>query len=358
MPTGIVSWWTGDGNADDLVGSNDGTSTGAVAYTAGMVGQAFEFAGEDYVAAPTANFPSGTADRTVEGWVRFDQPYPGASTQGLFFGYGSWGNATGTIELLVNGGGTQTNALTFSQWGGAVFQSSQATQGVWYHLAITISNGAETLYVNGSIVSSGAFAVNTPAGTMAYLGAYPNTAVGGTEWLTGAVDEISVYSRALQSTEIQSIYAAGKSGKCKSGAGVTAASGGGKSSGDAGGLACSTRAVPAMLIVPGNCPSTSSGAPPPTPCGTGTTNLGVEGCCCNSSVNITLECVPNQTTGCGYCWETSPDHQGWVSCGYGSDGTPWFCPANNVCIAGTRSNPNDDFHCCPRGESCAVVTCQ
>ena len=31
-PAGLVSWWPGDGNADDIYGSNNGTAVGNVFY--------------------------------------------------------------------------------------------------------------------------------------------------------------------------------------------------------------------------------------------------------------------------------------------------------------------------------------
>ena len=46
-PSGLVGWWPGEGNANDIVGSDDGTWTGSPAFAAGQVGQAFSFNGVD-----------------------------------------------------------------------------------------------------------------------------------------------------------------------------------------------------------------------------------------------------------------------------------------------------------------------
>jgi len=37
-PAGLVSWWPGDGNANDIVGQNNGTLRGAATFIAGEVG--------------------------------------------------------------------------------------------------------------------------------------------------------------------------------------------------------------------------------------------------------------------------------------------------------------------------------
>src|SRR5881296_1524951 len=45
-PVGLVGWWPGDGNANTLVGTNNGLLQGGVTATgSGLVGQAFEFNG-------------------------------------------------------------------------------------------------------------------------------------------------------------------------------------------------------------------------------------------------------------------------------------------------------------------------
>ena len=44
-PSGMVSWWPGDGNADDIVDGSPGTLQGGATFAPGMVGQAFSFPG-------------------------------------------------------------------------------------------------------------------------------------------------------------------------------------------------------------------------------------------------------------------------------------------------------------------------
>ena len=53
-PAGLVGWWPGDGNANDIVGTNNGMlQGGATATAAGVVGQAFSFDGTNgYVQIP------------------------------------------------------------------------------------------------------------------------------------------------------------------------------------------------------------------------------------------------------------------------------------------------------------------
>jgi len=39
-PSGIVSWWPAEGNANDIVSGNNGTLQAGVAFASGLVGQA------------------------------------------------------------------------------------------------------------------------------------------------------------------------------------------------------------------------------------------------------------------------------------------------------------------------------
>jgi hypothetical protein len=43
--SGVVAWWKGEGNANDIAGANNGTVQGNTVYAAGKVGQAFSLDG-------------------------------------------------------------------------------------------------------------------------------------------------------------------------------------------------------------------------------------------------------------------------------------------------------------------------
>src|SRR5438128_321718 len=46
-PPDMVSWWPGDGNADDITGSNNGAFVGNSSFSTGEVDQAFSFDGSN-----------------------------------------------------------------------------------------------------------------------------------------------------------------------------------------------------------------------------------------------------------------------------------------------------------------------
>src|SRR5262249_24052134 len=70
--TNVVGWWPGDGNATDIIGTNNGIfQGGATASGAGFIGSAFSFDGTNsYVQIPDSSVfhPSNL---TIEAWVQF-----------------------------------------------------------------------------------------------------------------------------------------------------------------------------------------------------------------------------------------------------------------------------------------------
>ena len=72
-PAGLIGWWPGDGGANDIAGTNNGTlEGGATAATPGIVGTAFLFDGTNgYLSIPDSPVLHPT-NLTIEAWVRCD----------------------------------------------------------------------------------------------------------------------------------------------------------------------------------------------------------------------------------------------------------------------------------------------
>lgn len=205
-PSGIVSWWPGEGNAADIIGPNSGVASGGVIYVTGRLGQAFRFDGSGIVTAPTTGMPIGSNERTIELWVRVDQV---TSNQAMFGGYGTFGSTGATYHV----GALQQGGLTFfSQWGQAIFGVAIPTA-TWTHVVATTRGQVTYLYLNGAVSAAGVIPFNTPAATNFYIGRIGGS-IGNTVNLIGAVDEVTVYNRALTDTEILGLANA-PLGKCR-----------------------------------------------------------------------------------------------------------------------------------------------
>ena len=69
-PPGLVSWWTADGTAADLMQRNDAELVDGTTFAPGMVGQAFDFDGvDDRVQLPDSESLKLTESLSIEGWM-------------------------------------------------------------------------------------------------------------------------------------------------------------------------------------------------------------------------------------------------------------------------------------------------
>jgi PKD repeat protein len=220
-PSGLVSWWPGEDNANDIIGANNGTLQGGAAFGGGEVGQAFDLNGSSaYVRvanAPSLDTPDGF---TVMAWIyprAFGGPKDIASKWDDPTGQWSWifklhNDGSGRLRIEVSRG--DHNAL--GDLGGVQILPLNT----WSHVAATFdrATGRLRLYVNGQVDNEGfspypGTAVNNSA-TDILVGAVNGQVTTPAEFFQGSVDELELYDRALSTSEIQSVFAAAAAGKC------------------------------------------------------------------------------------------------------------------------------------------------
>jgi hypothetical protein len=77
-PAGLMSWWTGDEDYNDIVSNNIGTPQGGVTFAPGEVDQAFSFNGASSVFVPDSpSLEFGTRDFTIDFWLKTTQTTEG-----------------------------------------------------------------------------------------------------------------------------------------------------------------------------------------------------------------------------------------------------------------------------------------
>ena len=215
-PSGLVSWWPGDGNADDLVGGNTGTLENGATFGPGKVGQAFSLDGvDDYVLIGNPESLKITEAITIGAWINPQDLSERQVAEILSkirqsMSLDSYALAlvkSGGVNLLVGaiGNGTADRGLI----GGVIPPNS------WSHVAMTYDSisGENILYVNGQQVAwrmrSGGIRtsdVNVLIGREDSTSPRP---------FPGVIDEVEIFNRVLTEEEIHAIFFADSAGKCK-----------------------------------------------------------------------------------------------------------------------------------------------
>ena len=220
-PASLVSWWSGDGNANDVIGGNHGTLQKGATFAAGMVGQAFSFVGgEDTVMISPMALASAFTELTIDAWI-FPLSH-GGSTEGYGRTILSKTNGDG-FALRVKDGYVQGDLRLTGGNVIQIFTQAQLPLSTWSHVAITYDGSMLRGYLNGSLLGSvkaqGTIKNIENANVCLMIGNEPADRLCAVEagfgW-HGTIDEVDFYNRALISSEIKAIFDAGSAGKCKS----------------------------------------------------------------------------------------------------------------------------------------------
>ena len=208
LPGGAVSRWTGNFNANDSVGFSDGTMQAGATFTNGEVGQAFSFDGvNDYVRVQMP-FGSFGEQITVEYWINLTSVKPGT-----FLSQGTAGlNATVWMMRLEPNGSLIWGVNRSGGAGTSVPIPTPLTLGAWHHIAGVADEVSTRIYLDGALVGStegSRSRILYNPGSVIQLGKDIRTP----SFMKGALDEVTIYNRALTGSEIQSISDAGAAGK-------------------------------------------------------------------------------------------------------------------------------------------------
>ncbi len=227
-PPGLVGWWPGDGNGNDIVGTNNGTfQGGATADAQAVVGKGFSLDGTNkYIRIPDS--PAlRPAELTVECWAKWNNlDVPGTSVypgqQYLVFKQNS--RATDFEAYVLSKDRTWNDIILWEVTSASgelvrIDSTSPVTTNVWYHLAGVRGSNYIQIYFNGRLEAQ--TNVNFPQD----YGDWPlYFGTSGQSYydrkLNGVMDEVALYNRALSADEIAALYAMGAAGKCKGTNGV------------------------------------------------------------------------------------------------------------------------------------------
>jgi len=212
LPVGYLSWWRFENNANDEAENNDGILIGDYEFVGGKIGKSVRLNGDnDYVSIPSSSSINSLENEiTVSLWHNSAIPYSSYSSYAQLFGF--YKNDDNHFMCGYTSGYPEGRLFCFNKINSVItsnyhFSDCQALQdNVWTNLVVVINSSACKVYINGTLCETGALATN-----LSKIGSDLNFRIGSTDSYSlrdfnGSIDEVIVYNRSLNSTEIGEIY--------------------------------------------------------------------------------------------------------------------------------------------------------
>ncbi len=168
-PSGMTAWYPGDGDANDLLGLNNGSLQNGAGFAPGKVGQAFSLNGvNQFVTLPQNFLPypargnSSSTPISVDAWF---QTTSGGVILGQQGEVGPTAVPSGWVPAIYVG----TDGMLYAElfWGAMSPLSSaprKVNDGAFHHVAVTYDGATEQVYLDGAYSLEVIIAVSTPGG--------------------------------------------------------------------------------------------------------------------------------------------------------------------------------------------------
>ncbi|MFC1572445.1 LamG-like jellyroll fold domain-containing protein [Candidatus Eisenbacteria bacterium] len=219
---GLVAHFEFEGNIEDSAGDNHGIEHGGVSFVPGLLGLAASFDGQDdYISVPSTNLHA-LAEFTLASWAQV-VTYTGPDDQSCLI-----------IHDRQNGDNPPNKHFQFHFHRNSRFQSGwESSSGAdriiscdtfkdeygssWVHMVLTRNaDGDGALYINAEPKGSTSGSIETGNTDDITMAAIRSTGSPGSEvhFFNGLLDDIRIYNRPLDVSEIQQLYYLAAPGAC------------------------------------------------------------------------------------------------------------------------------------------------
>ena len=209
-PAGLIGWWKmNDGSGGTATDSSASGANGAItgaAWGTGKRSGGLVFDGNDKVACGTGASLNGTTPFSVSAWVKIPTAHAAQAIviQQRGPADGSTNGYNGQYQLRVNADGKPS----FWVYGNSATQfdfaaSTAIHDNQWHHL-LAVRDGTEgRIYVDGTLAGSATGTVRSLVSNIpVYMGCDGRD---NNRFLSGSLDEVRIYDRALSGDEIQAL---------------------------------------------------------------------------------------------------------------------------------------------------------
>jgi hypothetical protein len=214
-PSGLVSWWPGDSNENDIADGNNPSAVSEVTLVPAEVLDGFTFGSNGYIEIPAA---ANLANQRFT-WAAWAKPQ------------GSYKDQYGSV-IVVQNSDTESDVIALDwrsspnerflfvfgdQRKETIYSAHTFPAGKFYHVAGTYDGKTFRLYVNGGLEASfqEIKAISYTQNPWGFGERFiSGIGSGFREWI-GVIDEVQAFKRPLSASELTKIYKAGHRGECK-----------------------------------------------------------------------------------------------------------------------------------------------
>lgn len=209
--SGAVNYWSADGTANDTLGGAN-ASTASVSYGDGKYGQGWYFDGTSSIVDAgngVGNF--GTGNFTIAFWAK--------STEiGEFQGVGGKRlacNGSPMMDIRFD----SRAAIEINESGDSytlILENERPYDDAWHHYVFTRAGGVATLYIDGTFskTTEAAATANVTSSAAWIWGRSTCTGTDSTQYFSGALDDMILFSRELSRSEISNLASGTVRGSC------------------------------------------------------------------------------------------------------------------------------------------------
>lgn len=205
-----VSWWPGDGNADDIAGSNAGSLKGDTTFTSGKVGLAFSFdGGGEYVDMGDV-LDVGITSFSIGLWYK-RQIDVGGNRRVVSKGLTASGSPPDAGYAVTLDGGLLRVTVEDPNQNKVIVEVTEPALGQYHHAATVVNRDTAVinLFLDGVMVAQADISNVGSLDTDQAFGIGASIINGSpTGSFGGAIDEVQFYNRALSEDEVKSIFEA------------------------------------------------------------------------------------------------------------------------------------------------------
>jgi fibronectin type 3 domain-containing protein len=203
VSNGLVAYYPFNSNANDgTTNANNGANNNAETTVDrfGNINNAFSYSGSTSSYFQSANTATLSLQDsvTISAWIKASGTY-----NEILFLYGAYDSG---IEFQIALDGTVTSNYSINGGWEAMTSSKVINDNKWHFVLVSKHGTVGTIYVDNEVVSSktgGIFTMSTPG--VIYGAKHPNADIP----YIGSLDDIRIYNRTLNATEVDSLYREG-----------------------------------------------------------------------------------------------------------------------------------------------------